>query len=166
MKLLKFFLLFILASGFILPGCSQAPEHKNVWVSDNEHVLSQQQLTSLDSLYKAHEKITGNEIGLVTTADYGTDTSIMMFAVNFGRKAGIGKKERDNGVIIVFSQAKREVNIATGYGTEKVLTDEIAKKIIDSVMTPRFREAKIFEGLWNGSKAIVSFLELPGNSIK
>ena len=56
--------------------------------------------------------------------------------------------------------------ISTGYGTEKMLKDEIAKKIIDSLMIPNFKQAKTFEGLWEGSKAIITFLEKPENKIK
>lgn len=132
---------------------------------DNEHILSQQQITSLDSLYKAHEKKTTNEIALVTTPDYGSDSSLLHFAVNFGRKYSVGKKEKDNGVVIVFSKAMRQTMISTGYGTEKVLKDEIAKKIIDSLMLPYFKDAKNFEGLWEGSKAIITFLEKTRNKI-
>jgi uncharacterized membrane protein YgcG len=47
------------------------------------------------------------------------------------------------------------------FGTEKVLTDSIAQNIIDSIMIPKFKEQKYFEGLWNGSLAITSFLEKP-----
>ena len=117
-------------------------------------------------MYKAHEKITTNEIALVTTPDYGTDSTLERFVLNFGNKYGIGKKEKNNGVLIVFSNAMRQTRISTGYGTEKVLTNEIAKKIIDSVMIPYFKQAKTFEGLWEGSKAIITFLEKPENKIK
>jgi uncharacterized protein len=65
----------------------------------------------------------------------------------------------------VFSAANREVRISTGYGTEKVLDDVAAKKIIDSVMIPFFKKSNYFEGLWHGSKSIVNYLELPEHRI-
>lgn len=139
---------------------------KHILVLDNEHDLTEVQIDKLDSLFKSHEKKTSNEIALVTTNDYGTDTSILFFAVNFGRKYGIGKKGKDNGVVIAFSSSKRAAMISTGYGIEKILKDEIAKKIIDSLMVPLFKEGKIFDGIWKGSKAIVDFLEKPENEIK
>ena len=160
----RFFILFIGFAAFILFSCNS--NKKTIWVLDNEHILTPGQITSLDSLYKAHEKITTNEIALVTTPDYGSDTSILFFAVNFGRKYGVGKKEKNNGVVIVYSQTQHQTIISTGYGTEKVLKDEIAKKIIDSLMIPNFKQAKVFEGLWEGSKAIITFLEKPENKIK
>ena len=158
---------FILLIGFTtLPLFSCTSNEKKVWVLDNEHVLTPAQITSLDSLYKAHEKIATNEIALVTTPNYGTDTSMLSFAVNFGRKYGVGKKEKNNGVVIVYSQTQHQTMISTGSGTEKMLKDEIAKKIIDSLMIPDFKQAKTFEGLWEGSKGIITFLEKPENKIK
>ena len=158
---------FIFLIGFVtLPLFSCSTNEKTIWVLDTELVLTPAQITSLDSMYKAHEKITTNEIALVTTPDYGTDSTLERFVLNFGNKYGIGKKEKNNGVLIVFSNAMRQTRISTGYGTEKVLTNEIAKKIIDSVMIPYFKQAKTFEGLWEGSKAIITFLEKPENKIK
>jgi uncharacterized protein len=102
----------------------------------------------------------------LTTPDYGEYDKNLDFAVDFGNKHGIGKKDYDNGVVIVFSKTKKQVVISTGYGTEKVLKDEIAKKIIDSLMIPKFKENLYFEGLRDGSKAIVNFLDKPENKIQ
>lgn len=149
---------------FFLLSCNTKKD--TVWVLDKEKILNQDQISKLDSLFKDHERKTSNEIALVTTPDYGRDSSILFYSVNFSRKHGIGKKQKDNGVLIVFSRAKRETRIATGYGTEKVLKDEIAKRIIDSLMLPQFRQGNFFEGLWNGSKAITEFLEKRENKIR
>jgi uncharacterized protein len=102
----------------------------------------------------------------VTTPNWGEEENALFFAVEFGNKYGIGKKEKDNGVVIVFSQQQKEIRISTGYGAEHVLKDEIAKKFIDSLMIPKFKEGLFYEGLYNGSKAIVDFLEQPENEIK
>lgn len=127
--------------------------------------LTPEQKFRLDSVYASHEKNTTNEIALVTTHDYSPDTSILFYSVSMGRKLGIGKKEKDNGVLIVFNNQMKQTMIATGYGTEKVLTDQVAKTIIDSIMIPNFKKGKNFEGLWEGSLAIVEFLERPENKI-
>ncbi|HMI77208.1 MAG TPA: TPM domain-containing protein [Ferruginibacter sp.] len=162
MKKRSFVLVFFL--NFILLSCNTAKE--TIWVLDGEQVLTPEQIIKLDSLYKAHERKTTNEIALITTKDYGNDASLLSFAVNTGRKYGVGKKDINNGVLIVFSNTKHETMISTGYGTEKVLKDGIAKKIIDSLMIPAFKDGRIFDGLWQGSKAIIDFLEKPGNEIR
>jgi len=161
------FVTLLLISILFICGCTATKKKtKEVsFVFDNEHVLSALQTKQLDSLFRDHEKRTTNEIVLVTTPDYGSDSDMINFALNFGNKLGVGKKNLNNGAVIAFSKAKRETKISTGYGTEKVLTDVIAKKIIDSIMIPQFKKDKIFEGLWSGSSAIVDFLNKPENKI-
>ena len=160
-----FFLLFL--SILTLLNCSSKTETKIIetFVFDNENILTTEESKQLDAMFRAHEKRTTNEIVLVTTPDYGEFSNNIDFSVDFGNKHGIGKSDYDNGVVIVFSKTKREVRISTGNGTEKVLTDEISKKIIDSIMIPKFKSNLHFEGLKEGSIAIVNFLENPENKI-
>ena len=153
-------LLLLLASA---GGC--AKKHPTSFVLDTEHVLTAAQHGSLDSLYRAHELRTGNEIALVTHPNFN-GRSPVDFAVAFGDSIGIGKKERDNGVLIAFSKARREVFIATGAGTERVLDDITCKRIIDTEMIPRFKTDSTFQGLWAGSRAIIEFLDRPENVIR
>jgi uncharacterized protein len=145
---------------------SCATKAQRTWVFDNESVLDSTQIKQLHNLFNSHEIKTTNEIALITTPNYGYDTSILFFAVNNFRRLGLGKKGINNGVLIVYCGAKREARIENGYGTERILKDEMATRIIDSIMIPHFKKGETFEGLWQGSKAIVDFLERPENKIK
>lgn len=145
-------------------GCSSQPKKPTPLVYDLEHVLQASESSRLDSLYLAHEKRTGNEILLVTTPSFHGMEPVE-FAVAFGDSLGVGKKGRDNGVVIAFSKAGREVFIATGRGTEKVLYDSICQRIIDHSMITHFKEGDPFGGLWAGSLAVVEFLDRPENVI-
>ena len=145
-------------------GCSSQPKKPTPLVYDLEHVLQASESSRLDSLYLAHEKRTGNEILLVTTPSFHGMEPVE-FAVAFGDSLGVGKKGRDNGVVIAFSKAGRRLFIATGRGTEKVLHDSICQRIIDQSMIPRFKEGDPFGGLWAGSLAVVEFLDRPENVI-
>ena len=162
----QYILFFI--SFLVIISCSSTTEKKKIetFVFDNEKILTIEQSKQLDSIYREHEKRTTNEIVLVTTSDYGEYDNNVDYSVKFGDTHGIGKKDYDNGVVIVFSKAKRQTRISTGYGTEEVLKDEIAMKIIDSLMIPKFKENLYFEGLRDGSIAIVNFLDKPENKIK
>ncbi len=150
----------------ILIGCTSGENQKSDFVFDFEQILSPDQEVDLNKLLRAHEQKTTNEIAVVTTPDWGEQENIVFYAVEFGEKQGVGKKDKDNGVVIVFSQNMRETRISTGYGTENVLKDEIAKEIIDSLMIPEFKKGKYFEGIYVGTKAVIDFLEKPGNEIK
>lgn len=148
----------------ILNGCSAQMPTDKPSVYDQEGMLHTRVEARFDSLFQAHEGRTGNEIALVTHATFNGRTS-MEFAVAFGDSLGVGKKDRNNGVTIAFSKAKRQVFIATGYGTEKVLHDSICQRIIDQEMLPRFKLEDHDHGLWAGCLAIIDFLDRPENRI-
>ena len=163
----KLYFLFLI-SYLLTLSCSSTTQKKKLetFVFDNEKILTIEQSKQLDSIFKEHEKRTTNEIIIVTTPDYGLFGNVVDFSVDFGKKHGIGKTGYDNGVVIVFSKAKKETRISTGYGIKEVLKDNIAQKIIDSLMIPKFKSDSFFEGLRNGSIAIVNLLEKPENKIQ
>jgi len=163
----KLYILFLISYLLTLSCSSTTPKKKlETFVFDNEKILTIEQSKQLDSIFREHEKRTTNEIVIVTTPDYGLFENVVDFSVNFGKKHGIGKTDYDNGVVIVFSKEKKETRISTGYGMEEVLKDNFAQNIIDSLMIPKFKTDSFFEGLRNGSIAIVNFLEKPENKIK
>jgi|694.fasta_scaffold54925_3 uncharacterized protein len=132
---------------------------------DQEHLLDLEQGSQLDSLLRAHEASTGNEIAVVTTRSLNGYPDMPAFAASFGDSLGVGKKGRDNGVVIAVSRELRSVFVATGLGTEEVLTDEQCAVIVDSLMIPRFKEGRFGEGIVDGARAIVLHLEKPENRI-
>lgn len=159
--------LFIILSLITLFSCnSNKTEKLPSFVFDNEKILNENQIKELNDLYENHEKRTSNEIVLVTTDNYGEEENLLLFTVQFGNMLQIGKKDRNNGVVIGYSNKNKEIRISTGYGTEKVLKDEIVKKIIDSLMIPKFKEQNHFEGILVGSKEIIELLEKPENKIR
>ena len=156
------FLVLLLLLAFS-PKKDQHPEH---FVFDHEHAFSPDELTRLDTLFRGHELRTTNEIALITTTSYHGQPDLRSFAATCGDSLGVGKKRKNNGVIVVFSKKLREVFIATGLGTEQVMADARCKGFIDSLMIPLFKEDMYFDGVWAGSCAIVSHLEQPGNEIR
>jgi uncharacterized protein len=159
--------LIIYSVFLVVAGCStKAQQSDRSYVFDYENILTDQEEKSLDSIYKLHDAKTTNQIALVTTPDYDGESNMLGFAVKFGNVHGVGVKGKDNGVVIVFSNTLHETRINNGYGTEKVLKDEIAKSFIDSIMIPEFKKGNMFDGLFAGSQAVIEFLERPGNEIK
>lgn len=134
----------------VIFSCGQRVPNNKTWVHDNEDILTTNQELSLDSIISDFEKITTNEILIVTSNDIGDYKEPILYAVDYGNKYGIGKKEKNNGLVIFFSKTLRKTSLATGYGTEKILKDEICKTIIDSCMIPLFKQEKYFEGIKAG----------------
>lgn len=108
-------------------------------LKDNEHQQLEEKLT-------AFEKNTGNEIAVVAIPNLGGDT-IENFAVKLFEEWKIGKKGKDNGVLLLVARDDRKVRIEVGYGLEGSLTDAQSSWIIQNVITPAFRENNFYQGL-------------------
>lgn len=156
--------LFLLLSVVLLASCYS--KQSRTWVFDKEGDFTPAQIAKFDSLFASHEKKTTNEMALVTTPDFGADKTIERFGINVARKYGVGKKDVNNGIVVVLSLTRRQVRISTGYGTERVLSNSFAQQIIDSVIIPKIKQDSVFTGVWNGCQQIVSFLEKPENKIQ
>lgn len=146
---------FFILLALLLINCSMRAEKEVVrqeFVFDYEQILTKDHIDSLNTLFENLKKETTYQIVLVTTPDYGKHTKNVEYAVEFGNTHDV------NGVVIVFSKAKREVFVATGYGIEYFLDDVTVKRIIDELMIPKFRKDDYFGGLYAGSKVIVEFL--------
>ncbi len=158
---------FILFIALLLLTCSagHAPDVTR-FVFDQEHLFTPNEESRLDSLFRAHERATSNEIVVVTTSTLTGLLDMQTFAASFGDSLGVGKRKKNNGVVIAVSKHLREVYMATGLGLEEVLDDDKCQRIIDSLMLPRFKEEQYFEGIFAGSKGVVEFLEDPENGIK
>jgi uncharacterized protein len=143
--ILIFFSLIIIAG-----GQNNSSSNKKKWVYDNENILTDEQELVLDSIIVDYEEHTTNEIIIVTVADIGDSESMADYAVDLGNKWGVGKKNKDNGLVILCSKNLKKVQLSTGLGTEKILTDDMCKDIIDVSMIPYFKQGNFYEGLKSG----------------
>jgi uncharacterized protein len=64
-----------------------------------------------------------------------------------GSVVGIGKKGKDNGVLVLVAMEEREWRIEVGYGLEGDITDIEAKNIGLDYLVPNFQEGQYGEGL-------------------
>jgi uncharacterized protein len=114
------------------------------WVSDAAGHLSPQSRASIDSTVAALERETSAEIAVVVIDSLDglepADAALLLH-----RRWGVGKRERDNGVVLLWSPALRKVYVAVGYGLEGVIPDARAGRIQDQAILPRFR-AGDFDG--------------------
>ena len=135
-------------------------------VFDQERILSNAEMDNLETLITNHETRTSNQIAIVTTQDLGGYTDILEFAADFGNELGVGQAEKDNGVVIAVSKNLRKVAIANGYGITTVMPDEVAQQIINEIMIPNFRIEEYYQGIYEGTEAVITYLEQPENKIK
>ena len=101
---------------------------------------------------------TGDVVVVATVPDMqgfaGIDELKLKMFENGGR--GIGRKGKDNGLLIVVAVAERKVGIEVGYDLEGFIPDGFAGQIIRERMVPHFRDGRYGAGLVAGTTAIIN----------
>jgi uncharacterized protein len=126
------------------------------WTSDFEHIFTKDQILVLDSIISKFEKETTTEIAIVTIdSSWTTKESFDSLTLAIFRNWGVGKKVKNNGILIGISTKLRKIRIQNGYGIETILSDAETKKIIDNTIIPEFKNGNYFEGTKNGLLALM-----------
>ncbi len=141
----KFFALIVVLFLPIFIFAFSISDKPTSFVSDFASVFSDDQKGLLENKISEFERNTGNEIAIVTIKSLDGDT-VENVAQSIFDKWKIGKKGKDNGLLILIAVSDREMRIQTGYGLESFLPDLLTYKIQTDIMIPEFKEGKFFEG--------------------
>jgi uncharacterized protein len=125
------------------------------FVNDFAGVISSGNKNNLESYLKELDAKTGAEIAVVTLASL-KGNSVEDVALNIGRKWGVGKKGKDNGVVILVATGDKKMRIEVGYGLEGIIPDGKAGRIRDDYMIPFFKQGNMEQGIINGTIAVAS----------
>jgi uncharacterized protein len=127
------------------------------YVTDLADVFTAEQETGLEIRIGQIEKNTTAEIGILAIKTTGGE-DISQVAFDTGNKWGVGKKENDNGLIIVVAIDDRAWFIATGYGIEGAIPDAIAKRIGERDFPIYFKSGDYTSGLLLALNDIESYI--------
>jgi len=152
--------LFVILS-FSLFNLSSAEEVSSLaptgFVNDYAGVLSSGARMQVEGLLRQIEDKTTAEVTVVTVKTTGPLT-IEQYAVKLFEKWAIGKKEKDNGVLILLAAGDRKVRIEVGYGLEGAITDLQSKMIIEELMVPAFKKSDYDLGVSAASVMIAKLI--------
>ena len=134
------------------------------YVSNPDHVLSEQAVHMMDTTLFALEQQTGVQVMVVAVEDIeGGDC--MEFAYQLGVKNGVGQKGKDNGLVVFLSTEQRCIRFMTGYGLEGDLPDAVCKQIQVRYMNRFFKDNRWDEGMVAGIMAIRKQLDGTGEPL-
>jgi uncharacterized protein len=106
------------------------------YVSDLANVIPPEDKANLESLCGAVEQQLGAQFAVVTISKLG-DEPIRDFALDLGRKWGVGPKGTNQGLLIVLSM-DHHIDVEVGRGLEPYITDGFAGDT-RRAMTPQLR---------------------------
>jgi len=131
------------------------PGKPSGFVNDYAGILASDQKIALENKLASLEQETGNEIAIVTIPNLGGDT-IENFAVKLFEDWKIGKKGKDNGILVLVVKEERKIKIEVGYGLEGALTDAQSFWIIDKIMKPAFQQENYYQGIDGAADKIIA----------
>ncbi|MEN1784629.1 MAG: TPM domain-containing protein [Bacteroidota bacterium] len=127
-----------------------------VLVNDYDSIFKPAEKEALTRLLINYEDNTSRQIVIVTVHHLYDYQDIQRLATDLGNYWGVGQTEEDNGLLLLLCKPERQIAIATGLGTEQVLTDSICKRVIDHHMIPYFKEEAYFKGIQEGVLTLIS----------
>ncbi len=130
-----------------------------VFVHDYAGWLTPDEKTRLETRLQRYFDSTSTQLVVMIRPDLG-DYDKAGYAFELGNRWGIGRKDKNNGVVILIKteQPGRGAFIATGYGTEGALPDITCGRIVRNEMIPYFKREQYFNGIDAGLSAIISAL--------
>lgn len=121
----------ILGLIFLIPNLVFAENIKptnSFYVYDTTKILSAETKEKIMTTNLAYENTKEQpQVVVVMTKD---DIDVDIEAPKIFEEFGIGKKDEDNGVLILFSEATKKMRIEVGYGLEGAITDAQSDEIL------------------------------------
>lgn len=127
------------------------------WVVDQSGKLSNATKNSITAQSKALA-VDGPEVAVAVIADLGDET-VEQYSIHLADKWKVGKKGKDNGVILLIGMAQRKIRIEVGTGLEPVLNDAKAGRIINDVIRPRMKAGDVDGAVYQGYLAILQAIK-------
>jgi len=146
---------------FFLPlVCLSAAVHypsPTGYVTDAANILDASSRQTLEQQLSDFEKQTSIEIAVATVPSLEGET-VEDYAVALFKQWGVGKKGKDNGVLLLIAPNERKMRIEVGYGLEGKLNDGLCGQIIRDQITPEFKIGHYGLGIAHGVDTIVQVL--------
>ncbi len=124
-------------------------------ITDFTGTLSPSQIRSLEHKLSAFEDSSSNQIVVVVVPTSGEET-IEQYSLRVAEANKLGKKGRDNGILLLIAKEDRALRFEVGYGLEGRMPDAVCDQIIRRVIIPEFRDGNFYEGIDAGIDAAIA----------
>ncbi len=133
-------------------------QDKTRYVSNPAGILSEAACDSIDRMLHTLEQQTGIETVVAVLPSIG-EADCFDFSHRLLNEWGVGKKGKDNGLVILLVTDQRCIQFYTGYGLEGDLPDAICKRIQIQKMVPHLKTGNWDTGMVEGIRAVCARLD-------
>jgi uncharacterized protein len=127
-------------------------------VVDQTGTLSSGDVAALTQTLKNLEARKGSQVAVLIVPTTAPET-IEQYSIRVAEAWKIGRKKIDDGALLVVAKNDRKLRIEVGYGLEGALNDVTARRIIDEIITPKFRNGDFAGGISAGVDRIIGVID-------
>ena len=127
-------------------------------VMDVSGALDAARKRDLEAKLQAFEQAKGSQIVVLITSTTHPEP-IESFSLRAAEAWKIGRKGVDDGLLITIATSDRAMRLEVGYGLEGVITDALARRLIDEVFAPAFRAGEFAQGLNEGIDTLLRVID-------
>lgn len=116
-------------------------------VVDEANILTETEERNIVFLCNKLEKEIGSQL-VVNTIETLNEKSIEDYSNKTFNDWKLGRKNINDGILIVVVHNDRKVRVEVGYGLENIITDVLAANIIQEDMIPKFKDGNFYDGIY------------------
>jgi uncharacterized protein len=155
---LSILLFIVLLVSQSLEAQDQAIPELSSTVTDLTATLSEQEKIQLSTELEAFADTKGSQV-VVLIVPTTAPEDIAGYSIRVAEEWKIGREGIDDGIILLVAKNDRELRIEVGYGLEGAIPDIYAKRIIENIIVPNFRQGDFYNGIEEGVGAIMGLIE-------
>ncbi len=161
---LVLFLLIVLLNNSVV-NAAEFPNPQDAYVNDFAGIFSAGQAGHLRGILQNVRQETTAEV-VIVTIDKIEGYDISEYAVRIGQEWGVGKKDNDNGLVILYTLQENRIFAVSGYGLEGILPDSKIGRLLDENYVPLRDSGNVTAGIIKFTEEIVKVLNENAAEIK
>ena len=153
----------VLSALFLVAAVLSAPARQTPlppppadYVLDRAGVFSPAQKAALAAELAQFERDTSNQLWVCVLPEVPDDYAMEDFTQRTFDAWGVGRKGKDNGIVLFVFPQSRAMRVEVGYGLEGAVPDALANGIISAEMVPSFRAGDMAGGIMRGAQALMA----------
>ncbi|MGJ7903682.1 TPM domain-containing protein [Lysobacter sp. 1R34A] len=127
-------------------------------VVDTTGTLDADTRARLEAQARELQQRKGSQLQVLMVASTAPE-EIEPYAVRAYERFKLGRKDVDDGVLLVVAKDDRRVRIEVGYGLEGAITDAQSGRIIQEYLAPKFRSGDYAGGLTDATAMLVKLID-------
>ena len=148
--------MLLLASSLAHAEFVVIPELKSR-ITDLTQTLSADQQAQLNAKLADFEQQKGSQIAVFILPTTQPE-DIAQFSIRVVEKWKVGRAKIDDGILVLVAKDDRKIRIEVGYGLEGAIPDLTAKRVINEIISPQFKQGNFYGGLDAGVDKLIGLV--------